>query len=219
MNDIFVDPSARVETADIGTGTRIWAFTHVMKGARIGVHCNVGEHCFVEAGASVGDGVTIKNGNELWDGIILDDGVFVGPKVCFTNDLRPRSPRLPQAKARYATRGWLVSTRIEEGASLGAGSVILAGTTIGKYAIVGAGAVVTRSVPPHALVIGVPARVVGWVCQCGAPLKFGGASGTCHDCGLTYQKQGAVVFTTRKIPQKRAVAAGLSTEQTATKRR
>jgi acetyltransferase-like isoleucine patch superfamily enzyme len=186
VNKIFIHPTALVETQQIGQGTRIWAFAHVMRDASIGANCNVGDHCFVESGVIVGDSVTIKNGNAIWEGITLEDGVFVGPYVVFTNDLYPRSSRLPQAKTRYSDRGWLLPTRVRRGASLGAGAVILAGTTIGEYAMVGAGAVVTRDVPPYALVIGSPARARGWVCQCGQPLQFQEKLATCGECGLCF---------------------------------
>jgi len=186
MKDVYIHPTALVESESIGEGTRIWAFSHVMKGASLGAHCNIGEHCFIESGVSVGDNVTIKNGNELWEGVTLADGVFVGPNVCFTNDLHPRSPRLPQMGARYRGRDWLAPTLVKTGASLGAGAVIVAATVIGEFAMAGAGAVVTRNVLPYALVVGVPARVVGWVCQCGSRLKFVGEVGACNDCGTEF---------------------------------
>jgi UDP-2-acetamido-3-amino-2,3-dideoxy-glucuronate N-acetyltransferase len=182
MNDVFVHASAIVETAQIGDGTRVWAYTHVMKGVAIGANCNIGDHCFIESGVTVGSHVTIKNGNMLWEGVHLEDGVFLGPRVTFTNDLYPRSPRLPQASERYTDRRWLQHTFIEQGASLGAGAVILAGVTIGEFSMVGAGATVTRNVPPYGLVIGSPARLRGWVCQCGLPLTFSKDTATCGEC-------------------------------------
>ena len=185
MTPAFVHPNAIVETEEIGDGTRIWAFTHVLADARIGKNCNIGEHCFVESNVVVGDGVTIKNGNAIWEGVTLEDGVFVGPGVSFTNDLRPRSARLPDASGRYADKAWLVPTRVRRGATLGAASVIVAGVTIGEYAFVAAGAVVTRDVEPHALVIGVPARRRGWVCRCGGALPDE-ADPSCADCGTRY---------------------------------
>jgi UDP-2-acetamido-3-amino-2,3-dideoxy-glucuronate N-acetyltransferase len=193
MNDIYTHPHAIVETDQIGAGTRIWAFTHIMRGASIGASCNIGEHCFVESGVVIGDGVTIKNGNMLWDGVTLEDGVFVGPHVFFTNDRYPRSPRLPQAQKRYSSRAWLVPTLIRQGASLGAGAVILAGVTVGAFAMVGAAAVVTADVPPYALVVGNPARVRGWVCQCGQPLAWYAEQSICGECGLGFIKDGSIV--------------------------
>jgi len=189
MKNVYIHPTALVDSESIGEGTRIWAFSHVLKGVSIGAHCNVGEHCYIESGAAIGNNVTIKNGNELWDGVTLADGVFVGPKVIFTNDLHPRSPRLPQAARRYSKRDWLFATVVKEGASLGAGAIILAGKTIGEFAMVGAGAIVTRDVPAYALILGAPATVVGWVCQCGRGLEFLEAAGTCADCGLEFLRE------------------------------
>jgi acetyltransferase-like isoleucine patch superfamily enzyme len=186
MNDVYIHPAAIVETRQIGPGTRIWAFTHVMTDVSIGQDCNIGEHCFLENGVTLGNQVTLKNGNMLWTGVHLEDGVFVGPQVVFTNDLYPRSPRLPQAAQRYSTPAWLQPTRIAAGASVGAGAVIVAGVTIHEFALVAAGAVVTRDVLPHALVIGSPARLHGWVCQCGQPLQLVGDSGRCRVCGQDF---------------------------------
>lgn len=188
MNNTFIHPAALVETQQIGEGTRIWAFAHVLKGAQIGANCNIGDHCFIEAGVQIGDNVTIKNDNKLWEGVTLEDGVFVGPGVFFTNDMYPRSPRLPVVQTRYSTKQWLLPTRVQEGASLGAGSILIAGITIGKYAMVGAGALVTKDVPDYALVIGNPARLHAWVCQCGQPLVFTENIGHCPSCTLAYEK-------------------------------
>lgn len=201
MSAIFVHPNALVETEQIGEGTRIWAFTHVMKEVSIGTNCNIGDHCFIEGGVRIGNNVTIKNGNMIWAGVQLEDGVFVGPHVSFTNDLYPRSPRLPQAHKRYSDGSWLSPTIIRRGASLGAGAVILAGRVIGEYSMVGAGAVVTKEVPAYALVIGNPAHVCGWVCQCGHPLEFHNGQATCCECALALVQDG----TTAK-PVERSLA-------------
>ncbi|NJK78478.1 MAG: N-acetyltransferase [Chloroflexaceae bacterium] len=174
MENIYTHPTALVETDQIGEGTRVWAYAHILKGAAVGAFCNIGDHCFIESGAVVGSYVTIKNGNMIWEGVTLADGVFVGPHVFFTNDLYPRSPRYPLARGRYEDKSWLVPTHVQEGASLGAAAVIRAGVTIGAFALVGAGAVVTRDVPPHALVVGNPAQIVGWVAMDGQPLRFEG---------------------------------------------
>jgi UDP-2-acetamido-3-amino-2,3-dideoxy-glucuronate N-acetyltransferase len=191
MSHVFVHPGAIVETREIGAGTRIWAYSHVMNGVTIGANCNIGEHCFIETGVRVGSNVTIKNGNMLWDGVHLEDGAFLGPGVVFTNDLSPRSPRLPQASKRYADKGWLKPTLVGHGASIGAGAVILAGLTIGEFGMVGAGATVTRGVPPYGLVIGSPARLHGWVCQCGQPLSFSDGVASCPECDFAFVNTGA----------------------------
>ncbi|MBM4223312.1 MAG: N-acetyltransferase [Gammaproteobacteria bacterium] len=169
----FAHLTALAESTHIGAGTRIWAYAHVLRGAKIGRDCNVGDHAFVEGGAVIGHRVTLKNGVMVWDGVTIEDEVFVGPGVLFTNDPRPRSPRLPLAAARYGTKDWLVATRIKRGASLGAGAIIVCGVTVGRFAMVGAGAVVTRDVPDHALVTGVSAKVCGWVSETGRKLEFG----------------------------------------------
>ncbi len=182
----FVHPTAIIETDNVGAGTQIWAFTHVLLGASVGRNCNIGGHCFIESNAVVGDNVTIKNGTAIWEGVTIEDGAFVGPAVVFTNDLRPRSPRLAEAAQRYAGRDWLVATTVCRGATLGAGAVIVAGVTIGDYALVAAGAVVTKDVEPHALVFGSPARRRGWVCICAATLAVDGTQADCPECARSY---------------------------------
>lgn len=186
MTGVFVHPQALVETRRIGAGTRIWAFAHVMKGASIGRDCNVGDHAFIEAGAKVGHGVTIKNGVTIWEGVTIEDQAFLGPCVVFTNDLRPRSPRARGAKARYASKDWLVKTRVGLGASLGANATVVCGVRIGRYAMVGAGTVVTEDVPAHALWLGVPGRLSGYVCECGASLVFKADAARCAPCRIRY---------------------------------
>ena len=190
----YIHPTAIVETDRIGAGTRIWAFAHIMPDVSIGANCNIGDHCFVESGVRIGQNVTVKNGNMIWTGVVLEDGVFVGPHVFFTNDLYPRSPRLPEAAARYRDAAWLRPTVVQHGASLGAAAVILAGVTVGRFSMVGAGAVVTRDVAPYALVIGNPARRRSWVCECGQPLPARRPMTTatkviaCTACGRRFTK-------------------------------
>jgi acetyltransferase-like isoleucine patch superfamily enzyme len=150
----FVHPRGLCESTQIGAGTRVWAFAHVLPGARIGADCNICDHVFIENDVSVGDRVTVKCGVQLWDGVSLEDDVFVGPNASFTNDVMPRSKQYP---ARF------LRTRVGRGASIGANATILPGLTIGSGAMVGAGAVVVRDVPPNAIVAGNPARIVGYV--------------------------------------------------------
>jgi UDP-2-acetamido-3-amino-2,3-dideoxy-glucuronate N-acetyltransferase len=159
----FVHPQALVESDEIGEGTRVWAFAHVMKGAKVGAHCNICDHAFVESNVVIGDGVTIKNGVAIWDGVTLGDHVFVGPNAVFTNDLNPRA-EVKKAHDQF------VPTRVEEGASIGANATIVCGVTIGRYAFIGAGTVVIRDVPAYSLVVGNPARKLGYMCECGETL-------------------------------------------------
>jgi len=150
----FCHPNALCESDHIGSGTRIWAFAHVLPGAVLGADCNICDGVFVEGNVTVGDRVTVKCGVQLWDGVRLGDDVFVGPNATFTND---RFPRSRQHLSHYP------ETVVENGASIGANATLLPGVTIGSGAMVGAGAVVTRSVPPNAIVVGNPARIVGYV--------------------------------------------------------
>lgn len=196
VENVYVHPTSVVETHQIGRNTFVWAFTHIMTGVSVGENCNIGSHCFIESHVCIGNNVIIKNGNMLWEGITLEDGVFVGPGVCFTNDLYPRSRRLTQAKERYKDRGWLVPTQVAQGVSLGSGAVVLAGVTLGSFAMVGAGAVVTKDVAPYALAVGNPARAVGWICQCGQPLRFQADQASCSFCAREFVKLGDTVQLT-----------------------
>jgi UDP-2-acetamido-3-amino-2,3-dideoxy-glucuronate N-acetyltransferase len=159
-----VHPLALCESDDVGAGTRIWPFAHVMRGAHVGAGCNIGEHAFIEDGAWVGDGVTVKNGVLIWDRVVIEDFVFLGPGTVFTNDLAPRA-------GNGRTREEFLPTLVRRGATIGANATVVCGITIGRHAFVGAGAVVTRDVLPGALVLGNPAVQVGWVCECGARLE------------------------------------------------
>ncbi|MGE0760718.1 MAG: acyltransferase [Pirellulaceae bacterium] len=165
-------PQALVESTDVGAGTRVWAFAHILAGARIGANCNIGDHAFVESGAWIGDNVTIKNHVCVWEGVTIEDDVFVGPGVCFTNDRQPRSPRMAEAAGRYADKHrWLVRTTVARGCSIGAQATILGGIRLGEYGMIAAGAVVTRDVSPQMLVAGNPARPVALVCRCGRKIR------------------------------------------------
>jgi len=150
----FTHPQALVETVNIGAGSRIWAFAHVLPGAVIGEECNICDNVFIENDVMIGNRVTIKCGVQVWDGVSLEDDVFVGPNATFTNDLFPRSKQYPEQFAR---------TIVRSGASIGANATLLSGITIGKNAMVGAGAVVTRDVPPNAIVVGNPAWIKGYI--------------------------------------------------------
>ena len=183
-DDLYVHPSALNESDRVGSGTRIWAFAHVMNGAVIGKDCNIGDHCFIEGGAVLGNGVTLKNGVSVWDGVVIEDFVFVGPNAVFTNDRYPRSPRGPAAARRYASQDWLIATTLRDGASIGANATLVCGITIGRYSAVAAGAVVTRNVRDFHLVAGCPARSIGYVCKCGR--RLADKAMRCGECGRAY---------------------------------
>jgi len=159
-NTFYKHETAIVESKNIGNETRIWAFVHILNHVSIGSNCNICDHCFIEQHVSIGNNVTIKSGIYIWEGVTIEDDVFLGPNVVFTNDIRPRSKQFitPQ------------KTLIKSGASVGANSTILAGVTVGKFAMTGIGAVITRDVPDHALVYGNPAKIKGWVDEYGNKL-------------------------------------------------
>lgn len=198
---------ALVESKALGCGTRVWAFSHVMQGAIIGRDCNIGEHVFVENGAAIGDRVTVKNGVQIWEGVTLNDDVFVGPNVAFTNDRHPRSPRSKAAGDRYESKGWLEKTVVGDGAAIGANATIICGITIGKYAVIGAGSVVTESVAPFSVVMGVPALCRGFACICGRSLGPENImkETVCANCGRSYSVRGGCL---RPGPRSRVQKGG-----------
>ena len=167
MNDkdkkYFVHPTAIVEeNVEVGEGTRIWHHAHVRKGAKIGKNCNFGKDVYVDTDVRIGNNVKLENRVSVFHGVTIEDDVFVGPHATFTNDMYPRA---------FLSEWEVVPTLVKKGASIGAGAVIVCGITLGEYSMVAAGAVVTKDVPPFGLVMGVPARLKGFVCYCGHPLK------------------------------------------------
>ncbi len=176
--NVVIHPNAIVDTNRVGENTRVWAFVHILEGAEIGKECNICDHVFVENDVVVGDFVTVKSGVYIWDGVTIEDHVFVGPNVSFTNDVYPRSKAHLQQHPQ---------TRIKKGASIGAGSVLIAGIEIGCFAMVGAGAVVTRDVGDYELVMGNPARPDGYICECTNKLEEDSNKKFNCSCGRTYE--------------------------------
>ena len=169
---------------EIGAGTKIWHFSHVMKDCRIGERCNIGQNVVISPQVSIGNNVKIQNNVSVYTGCILEDDVFCGPSMVFTNVVNPRS--------HVVRRDEYKTTLVRRGASMGANSTIVCGVTIGLYAFIGAGAVVTRDVPDFALIYGNPAKQHGWVCACGVKLSFAQGAGTetgrCTQCGSEYRR-------------------------------
>jgi UDP-2-acetamido-3-amino-2,3-dideoxy-glucuronate N-acetyltransferase len=187
--NFYVDPSAIVDQpCAIGEGTHIWHFSHVMKNSTIGKNCNFGQNVHVASGVKIGNNVKIQNNVSLYTGVELEDDVFCGPSMVFTNVINPRSH--VNRKNEYQR------TLIRRGASLGANSTIVCGATVGEYAFVGAGAVVTKDIPDHALVVGCPARQIGWMCRCGIRLTFLDGESQCESCGLSYESDGRMIHNT-----------------------
>jgi UDP-2-acetamido-3-amino-2,3-dideoxy-glucuronate N-acetyltransferase len=186
--DVYIHPEAEVSPeASVGEGTRIWRQTHIREYAIIGTHCNLGKGVYIDASVKIGSQVKIQNHVSVFAGVTLEDGVFVGPHVCFTNDLFPRAIT-PEGQLKSADDWTITPTLVKYGASIGAGAVIRCGIIIGEFALIGAGAMVTRDVPAHALVLGNPARQRGYVCHCARPLEHvrketGKLSGVCQTCG------------------------------------
>jgi UDP-2-acetamido-3-amino-2,3-dideoxy-glucuronate N-acetyltransferase len=186
MAEYFVHPSSYVdEGATIGAGTRIWHFSHILPGAVIGERCNLGQNVVVMGGTRIGNNVKVQNNVSIYEGVTLEDDVFCGPSCVFTNVVNPRS----HVSRKHAYR----ATRVRRGATIGANATVVCGTTIGAYAFVGAGAVVTADVPDFALVLGVPARRVGWMCRCGERLAIENGRGRCGVCGTAYRESAGLL--------------------------
>jgi UDP-2-acetamido-3-amino-2,3-dideoxy-glucuronate N-acetyltransferase len=183
--DYFVHESSYVDDGcAIGEGTKIWHFCHLMSGATIGRRCNIGQNVMISPGVTIGDNVKIQNNVSVYTGVVLEDDVFCGPSMVFTNVVIPRSA--------VSRRDEYRQTLVKRGASLGANSTVVCGHTIGRYAFIGAGAVVTRDIPDYALAVGNPSRISGWMCECGMKLTSGAAApaqARCSACGAEYVSQ------------------------------
>jgi len=188
-DDVFIHESSFVdEGAVVGKGTRIWHFCHVMPGAVIGERCNIGQNCVIMPGTKLGANCKLQNNVSVYEGVELEDDVFCGPSMVFTNVQTPR--------AHVNRRGEYVRTLVKRGASIGANATVVCGRTLGRYSFVGAGAVVTRDVKDHALVVGNPARQVGWMCECGEQLPLQSGRGRCARCGSSYEERGGELVRT-----------------------
>ena len=179
MKNYFVHESSYVDdNCEIGEGTKIWHFSHIMKDCKIGNNCNIGQNVVISPGVILGNGVKIQNNVSVYTGVVCEDGVFLGPSCVFTNVINPRS--FIERKDEYR------KTTIKKGASIGANATIVCGHDIGKFAFIGAGSVVTRDVPNYAMVYGNPARIRGYVCECGNKLDFSNNTAVCSVCGKKY---------------------------------
>ena len=179
MNDYFVHSSSFVDDGvEIGKATKVWHFCHLMTGSKIGANCNIGQNVVVSPGVILGDGVKVQNNVSIYTGVECEDGVFLGPSMVFTNVINPRA--FIEKKAEYKT------TLMRRGATIGANATVICGNTIGRYAMVGAGSVVSSDIPDYALFYGNPAHLRGWVCQCGEKLTFENYQGACKSCKLRY---------------------------------
>jgi UDP-2-acetamido-3-amino-2,3-dideoxy-glucuronate N-acetyltransferase len=190
MKDYFAHESSYVdEGAEVGSGTKIWHFCHVMPKARIGRKCSIGQNVNIAPDVVLGDNVKIQNNVSVYTGVICEDDVFLGPSMVFTNVTNPRSHII--RKDEYKT------TLVKKGTSIGANATVVCGNTLGRYCFIGAGSVVTKDVPDYALIVGNPGRVKGWMCHCGIKIEFTAEGdvekATCSSCGSKYSKKGMVV--------------------------
>lgn len=195
MENNFYHKTAEIEDgAKIGSGVSVWQNCQVKTGAEIGNDCIIGHNCFISGKSKIGRGVKIQGNTDVWDFVTLEDYVFVGPSVVFTNDLTPRA-KYP--KSKFSEYGEWKPTVIKEGATLGANSTIVCNITIGRWAFVGAGAVVNKDVNDYALVVGVPAKQVGWVCECGNKLELNEEASQCKVCNRKYKLENDKICQTK----------------------
>jgi len=168
-------------------GGKIWDNSQILKGAEIGKNCTIGHNCFISSKAKLGEGVKIESNTDVWDYVTLEDWTFVGPSAVFTND---KNPRAKYPKSKYPQYGKWLPTLVKTGATIGANATIVCGNTIGKWTMIGAGAVVANDVPDYAIMVGVPAKIIGWACECGNKLEFKTDDAVCKICKRKYKKSG-----------------------------
>jgi UDP-2-acetamido-3-amino-2,3-dideoxy-glucuronate N-acetyltransferase len=187
----FVHPTAVVdEPVEVGEGTQIWHFSHIMSGSRIGKNCIIGQNVFIGSGVIIGNNIKVQNNVSIYDGVILEDDVFCGPSMVFTNVFNPRSFISRKKEFR--------KTVVGKGATIGANATIVCGYKVGRYAFIGAGSVVTKDVPDYALVYGNPGRVKGWICECAVEIAFRSNKAICQACGKKYKKDSTGVSLGRE---------------------
>lgn len=196
QNNYWHHKTAEIEDgANIGQGSKIWHNCQIKKGAIIGEDCSIGHSCLVCSKTKIGKGCKLQSNIDVWDGVVLEDFVFVGPSAVFTNDPNPRA-KYP--KSKFPQYGEWKKTLVKEGASLGANATIMCGIEIGKWAMVGAGAVVTKNVPDYAIVVGNPAKILGWICECGNKIEFNNEEAACKICNRNYQKKDEKVWEAKQ---------------------
>ncbi len=191
MTEVQIHASSVVDKgATIGAGTRVWHFCHISRGARLGVNCNIGQGVYIADGVQLGDNVKVQNNVSVYTGVTVEDDAFLGPSMVFTNVLNPRS--------HVSRKDEFLPTLVKRGATIGANATVLCGVTLGRYAFVGAGAVITKDVPDFGLVYGSPARLQGWMCRCGERLGLrtgdGHEEASCSRCGTSYARDGGRVI-------------------------
>lgn len=192
MSDYFAHESSYIdEPCNIGKGTKIWHFSHIMKDSIIGDRCNIGQNVVISPGVKLGNGVKVQNNVSVYTGVECEDDVFLGPSCVFTNVINPRS--FIERKEEYR------KTLIKKGSSIGANVTIVCGITVGKYALIGAGTVVIRDVPDYAMIVGNPARIIGYTCKCGNKLEWLDDKGNCSQCGNTYEMQDEKIVPIREV--------------------
>ena len=194
---VTIHESAYVdEPCVIGKGTKIWHFSHVMKNCRLGENCNLGQNVVISPDVTLGRNVKVQNNVSIYTGVEIEDDVFCGPSMVFTNILIPRS--------EIVRRNEYVKTIIRKGATMGANSTIICGTEVGRYSLIGSGAVISKDVPAYALMVGVPAKRIGWACRCGNTLpKAADGKLKCKDCGNEYQQEGEVLTVVKETQEQR----------------